>query len=439
MFDGFSDEADDRMRDGAELATSLSHATMLEEDGTTIYDDLLPQPTHQSETSHGYALTGKLLESLKNFEALKCDEAALIATLHSIGKEHVQPETQEYTRDISAQADLIKACINDGGKFPLRDHPVGRMWSKAIESDPDLKKRYIPLKTRAAKAALREQWLSETYEKVTKGKTYTKSWHKIDKSKGKYYNFGMLVEQFGINYDRHGAVISATKHADKCFKMGGDWVRWDKMAEVPEFLKLHKEFHENMVEAWDSWAKEHNGEVDAGPGPSGARGRASPRGGAQQTSNNANSSGGNTSGPKKRAASNTNEKQDTKKPKVSKKNQDLDRALADAVATKKVYSTAMSRAENLVTLIESSSEWGWARTTQSVGALRDMVNKVKFQIGENPSMSRFILEDVKDLRRDVGADALTVMATDFSKLKPSLDEIDSKQSSLVAGHKSLKA
>ena len=90
MFDGFSDEADDRMRDGAELATSLSHATMLEEDGTTIYDDLLPQPTHQSETSHGYALTGKLLESLKNFEALKCDEAALIATLHSIGKEHVQ-------------------------------------------------------------------------------------------------------------------------------------------------------------------------------------------------------------------------------------------------------------------------------------------------------------------------------------------------------------
>ena len=46
--------------------------------------------------------------------------------------------------------------------------------------------------------------------------------------------------------------------------------------------------------------------------------------------------------PKKREASNTNEKQDTKKPKVSKKNRDLDRALADAVATKKVYSTAMS-------------------------------------------------------------------------------------------------
>ena len=226
---------------------------------------------------------------------------------------------------------------------------------------------------------------------------------------------------------------------------------FDSMAEIPEFLKLHKEFHENIVEAWDDWTAEHNGDQTAQPGPSGAGGGRRHQGAAQTKADKAGGTGtggqssggsaGGTSatGQRKREGGNINDKEGGKKPKQTKKNIELEKALVDATATKKVYSSAMSRAENLVTLIETSSEWAWARTAQSVGILRNMVNKVKASIGENPSMNRFILEDIKDLKRDVGAEALLGMATDFNKIKQPLDDIDSKQASLVAGHKTLKA
>ena len=52
-------------------------------------------------------------------------------------------------------------------------------------------------------------------------------------------------------------------------------------------------------------------------------------------------------------------------------------------------------------------------------------------------MSQFILEDLKDLRREIGAETLLAMANEFNALRPALEAIHEKQSALRRGHKSM--
>ena len=52
-------------------------------------------------------------------------------------------------------------------------------------------------------------------------------------------------------------------------------------------------------------------------------------------------------------------------------------------------------------------------------------------------MSQIILEDLKDLHREIGAETLLAMANEFNALRPALEAIDEKQSALRRGHKSM--
>ena len=54
---------------------------------------------------------------------------------------------------------------------------------------------------------------------MAKLKTHEREWQKVDVTKGKYLNFGLLVESFGVGYDKHGAILAATRHAHKCLEM----------------------------------------------------------------------------------------------------------------------------------------------------------------------------------------------------------------------------
>ena len=56
---------------------------------------------------------------------------------------------------------------------------------------------------------------------------------------------------------------------------------------------------------------------------------------------------------------------------------------------------------------------------------------------KNTAVSQFILEDLKDLRREIGAETLLAMANEFNALRPALEAIDEKQSALRRGHKSM--
>ena len=50
---------------------------------------------------------------------------------------------------------------------------------------------------------------------------------------------------------------------------------------------------------------------------------------------------------------------------------------------------------------------------------------------------QFLLEDLKDLKRQVGSESLLLIAQDFQALTPILESIEEKRVSLVKAHKSM--
>ena len=112
-----------------------------------------------------------------------------------------------------------------------------------------------------------------------------------------------------------------------------------------------------------------------------------------------------------------------------KKNTSLDNALAEV---KKMHSEATSKAENLVTLIDSNPSWSWARTEEGIGVLRRLMAQVKEK--KSDAVSRFIL---RDLQRDVGPETLLHMATEFNEVRPALEGLIAKQKALMDAHKSM--
>ena len=58
---------------------------------------------------------------------------------------------------------------------------------------------------------------------TTQGKKETRNWQHTDSKKGRYMNFGRVVEQYGIHYDRRKAIKWAWNWCSKAARMGGGW------------------------------------------------------------------------------------------------------------------------------------------------------------------------------------------------------------------------
>ena len=408
-----------RQLEGAELATYLEPATQL-----------IDTPGNSHVEGPPDADVPKCLqEVVDDFRSDQCSEFQVAAALQSLAAQAAAQnvETQEYGHDPKYR--MFKSCVDQGCKFDLRNDPIGREWNKAVASNAQLRKDYEKCRTHKQKHDMRADWLQRVCNQLRYGKNHEKRWEKTDVTKGDYMPFGMLVESFGIHYDRKAAVEAATLHAEKCIKMQGDWMSYDSMGEVVEYLKLRKGFTERMQEAWTLWEEEQACNTDGGgTRASGTRDSQASSSGMRRS---ASSEGVVASG--KRAAGEETPK--AGKAGKKQKNDALEKALAESIKVKKLHREATAQAENVASQIDSSPDWAWARTQESVGALRALILQLKEQ--KTPAVSQFILEDLKDLRREIGAETLLAMANEFNALRPALEAIDEKQSALRRGHKSM--
>ena len=439
--------------EGELVATSLSQAT--HPCDTPAVNEFDPeQPNQQHGTSDATDQLRKMVDELNQNRLADED---VVGQVNSLGKDIALNETQQYCSD-DPKFKLFAECRSQSCKFELRNDPVGREWAKALANDETLKESYTQAKSRKAKENVRSLWVERKYDELRHGKTHEREWQKVDVTKGKYLNFGLLVESFGVAYDKHVAILAATRHAHKCLEMKGAWLSYDGMAELPLFLKLEIGFQERMGECWRMWEQE-----SSGPGASALPWHAT--GGRNQSnsgSGNPGKSSGNGAGnagagagagdgthgdtphskatSKKRVAeagagthgSTTNHKTPKKADKVD---DTLKKALTAASDAKNLYSQAVSCAENLVDIIDSTSSWAWARTPQSIGVLRQLISDLKLKMTDKAK--QFLLEDLKDLKRQVGSESLLLIAQDFQALTPILESIEEKRVSLVKAHKSM--
>ena len=59
-----------------------------------------------------------------------------------------------------------------------------------------------------------------------------------------------------MHYNKENAVRCAVRHAAKCIRTGGKWLRRDDQADIPEYLKLSRQFQHKVTEAWSKGEKE---------------------------------------------------------------------------------------------------------------------------------------------------------------------------------------
>ena len=119
-----------------------------------------------------------------------------------------------------------------------------------------------------------------------------------------------------------------------------------------------------------------------------------------------------------------------------KKKAEITAVLTEAVKVKQLYTKAVVRGESLAGQIDTAEAWAWARTDQSVGQVRKMLADIKSQI--DPGISRVLMEDMKDLKADMGEQTLLEVAKSFNKLKPDLETLDLKLNSLFKAHKTMQ-
>ena len=193
------------------------------------------------------------------------------------------------------------------------------------------------------------------------------------------------------------------------------------MAEITLYLKLQIGFQEKMSECWkqceESFTKQT---INAAP-EAACKAKAKPKPSPKPQ-------------PHKRGV---DPESDGKTPKKGKSN--LETLLVDSAKVKVLYSRVMSKAENLVETITTADAWAWARTSDSIGKLEKLIKEVKTQVASNENIGRMVLEDLKDLKADMGEKTLEAAATALNLLKPGRESIDQKQSSLVKAHKTMKS
>ena len=112
------------------------------------------------------------------------------------------------------------------------------------------KERYELCKTDEERRNFRMEWARRELTQLEASKEHTKSWQRVDETKGEYKTCASIAESYGYLVDPVGALRSAEKYCEKCVTMMGKWVRYDDMAETIMYLHVTKQHKELFTEAW---------------------------------------------------------------------------------------------------------------------------------------------------------------------------------------------
>ena len=183
------------------------------------------------------------------------------------------------------------------------------------------------------------------------------------------------------------------------------------MTERWEFLYIRRQHIEVYSEAWQLYtayeaevASKHAGSADATPGSGQGRGGEVDTGAGQKNKKRKSAGASSITQPKPSTG-----EQEPKKKKVEKS--ELDKKLALAMKTAGDYQVMKSSATELLQAIDSTAAWDWARNEGNRGVLKSTVEALTAGVTEE--LRVVLIHTAAELKRDMGADSLLVLATTF--------------------------
>lgn len=356
-------------------------------------------------------------------------------------------EEQQLTEALCSSGVDLKLAI-EKGDLDLRG-ALGQKFAREHKTNSATWSNYNLDKTYDAKKKFRVDWCKAQLARIIESKVQVKSYQKVDRKKGTYMPFGVLVEQYGIHYDRPAAIQAALRYAASCVKMGGNWCFYDPMSSIVHFLHLKREWMQEVGESWQIFKTETEGgevvgAIGVGPVPALADGAALGAIGAAPLPALADGAlepvtaklpkkGGAAGKGAKGGAAGKAEKGETP-PKEKEKKSVFAEVSQQALQLKSKYNAAVATATNLVAMVEAGSPtWEWANNTRNIGALK--ADLALLNSGLTEFQQQLIVTDIKTLKESFGAEHLIVQLQEWVAKKEAVDQVMKQSSRLTKMHK----
>jgi hypothetical protein len=122
---------------------------------------------------------------------------------------------------------------------------------------------------------------------------------------------------------------------------------------------------------------------------------------------------------------------------IAKKRNKLDESLAESTKVKSLWLQAMNSSKSLLDLINVDDSWAWARSPSTNGKLNADIASLEALL--DSETRKFILDDVKTLKVEIGAETLLLASQRFNDLRKKTQLLLNQQKGLMLAHKTLNA
>ena len=128
-------------------------------------------------------------------------------------------------------------------------------------SDPKTKKRDAAAPNNKAREQIRLEWAKAEFEKEEKLFQETKSWSRVDSTKGEYLPPDMVYASQG-GYDKPEARRRGDNILKFCCTLQGDFLKWNNQSKGYEFLVLKQQWREVYEQKWLQKNNNHDNNKD---------------------------------------------------------------------------------------------------------------------------------------------------------------------------------
>ena len=245
-------------------------------------------------------------------------------------------------------------------------------------------------------------------------------------------DFGKIVEQFGVHYDKSRAISKAMVYCKKCIIMAGSWTTYNHMHEGQDYMWLERSHTEEFIKKWTLFTTETTTRMKS-TSSSGddqvaiAEGSAVKRGkGAEAKPDHTKVE--NPKGSKKRASSGTN---DEGKPGKLTTDAKLKVLIKEGTKLKHSYHQLHSAASHLVIRIESEDTWSWARG-QMLTSLKKSLDDLAKGLGHFGN--DFVVSELSTTKKKYEDHILIANLGEFVELSPLLKHVETMVNKLTDMH-----
>ena len=360
-----------------------------------------------------------------------------------------EADTRELTEAEQKRVKNLQDAIN--GTWDARSY-LGNQFRAEHKAGTPLGDEFKKLTSRAEQAEFRRRWCEHKLKETLTKKTFSSSWSRIDKTKGRYRTLGRLILDFG-GYGSAEAIQGAMTAASKCCLLGEPWCVVHPQSGLSEYLVMEIEWEEQFSRCWTDYQEFFNKSANQAEQflqavQSDVRDR------AEQGKDKHKSKGKNKDGEgeeKRRPETNKRGADASPQPKGKKgkhgqdakddspddkKKKELTRLIKDAAKLKATFHEASSNYAHIISNIDGNDSWSWAKSSPQNKMLQQAHAEVKGLLNE---WHREFLShaDIKPMRAKYPAEKVTVELRAFLAAGAKVESLGKLISGMNAAHEAV--